>query len=294
MSKLFEALQQLETGNDRLTASFGIDAQAILQQPVLTREVLGDDQESAAPSAVAVAAEAANTPRMLPVRLTIEAPLLPFEPKFKGVAEQYRIVRTKIVQHPTAPRVIAITSVDPGDGKTTSSVNVAAALALKTETKVLLVDCDLRRGRINALLGLPKEPGLSDVLVGKASFNETVIQVEQYPNLFVLGAGTPSINPTEALDSENWRMLVGHLRQQFDYVILDTPPIGLVADTDLIHQVTDGLVLVVRPDFTNRTHCMNALASIPPKSLLGVLLNAVTEPYLGRHQYYEYTATPKK
>jgi capsular exopolysaccharide synthesis family protein len=294
MSKLFEALQQLETGTDRLADSFGIDAQAILRQPVLTREMLGEDQPSAAPSAVAVAAEAANTPRMLPVRLTTDAPLLPFEPKFKGVAEQYRIIRTKIVQHPMAPRVIAITSVDPGDGKTTSSVNVAAALALKAETKVVLVDCDLRRGRINTLLGLPHAPGLSDVLVGKAALNESVIQVEQYPNLFVVGAGTPSTNPTEALDSENWRTLVAHLRQQFDYVILDTPPIGLVADTDLIHQVTDGLLLVVRPDFTSRTHCMNALASIPSKSLLGVLLNAVTAPYLGRHQYYEYTTPSKK
>jgi capsular exopolysaccharide synthesis family protein len=294
MSKLFEALQQLETGTDRLAESFGIDAQAILRQPVLTRELLDEDQQNAAPSSVAVAAETTHAARMLPVRLTTDAPLLPFEPKFKGVAEQYRIIRTKIVQHPMAPRVIAITSVDPGDGKTTSSVNVAAALALKAETKVVLVDCDLRRGRINALLGFPKGPGLSDVLVGKASLSEAVIQVEQYPNLFVVGTGTPSANPSEALDSENWRTLVGHLRQQFDYVILDTPPIGLVADTDLIHQVADGLVLVVRPDFTSRTHCMNALASIPQKSLLGVLLNAVTEPYLGRHQYYEYTATSQK
>jgi len=294
MSKLFEALQQLETGSDSLATSFGVDAQAILQQPVLTREVLGGEEETVSLAATAAPSAAAMTPRLLPVRLSTDAPLLPFEAKFKGVAEQYRIVRTKIVQHPMAPRVIAITSVDPGDGKTTTSINVAAALALKAETKVLLLDCDLRRGRINSLLGLPKVPGLSDVLMGKAAVNETVIQVEQYPNLFVIGAGTSSANPAEALDSENWRMLAGHLRQQFDYVILDTPPIGLVADTDLIHQVTDGLILVVRPDYTSRSHCMSVLASIPPKALLGVLLNAVAEPYLGRHQYYEYTATPKK
>lgn len=293
MSKLFEALQQLETGNSGLASNFGADAHAILQQPVLTSELLGGMDESVA-TAVAPPPETEIAPRLLPVRLSIDAPLLPFEAKFKGVAEQYRIVRTKLVQHPMAPRVIAITSVDPGDGKTTSSINVAAVLALKAETKVLLVDCDLRRGRINTLLGLPKVPGLSDVLLGKATLNESLIQVEQYPNLFVVGAGTPTPNPAEALDSENWRMFVAHLRQQFDYVILDTPPIGLVADTDLIHQVADGLILVVRPDFTSRSHCMNALANIPAKSLLGVLLNAVSEPYLGRHQYYEYTATPKK
>lgn len=294
MSKVFEALQQLESGNDSLTASFGAEAQAILSQPVRTDVGLAAEEERPAQPVASIAAETALTPRLLPVRLSIDAPLLPFEPKFKGVSEQYRIIRTKLVQHPMAPHVIAITSVDPGDGKTTTSVNVAAALALKAETKVLLVDCDLRRGRINTLLGLPKVPGLSDVLTEKSSLNDALIQVEQYPNLFVIGAGTPSSNPTEALDSDQWRQLVGHLRQQFDYVILDTPPIGLVADTDLIHQVTDGLILVVRPDFTSRSHCMNALASISPKALLGVLLNAVKEPYLGRHQYYEYTATPKK
>ena len=295
MSKVFEALQQLELEDDALSTEFSAEGNALLQQPVSTREHSARNVAEPVPQAKAEPEEIPFAPRVLPVRVAQDSPLLPFEPSFANVGEQYRIIRTKLAQHPLSPRVIAISSVDPGDGKTTTAVNVASVLALKTETRVLLIDCDLRRGQIGNLLGLPMSPGLTDVLSGANSLNEAVVQVKQFPSLHVLAGGTLLENPTEVLDSAGWRALVAELRKYFDYVILDTPPIGLIADSELIHEVSDGVILVVRPDSTTRSRCLSILASTSAKGLLGVVLNGVTKPYAGRsNSYYAYSPQAKK
>jgi capsular exopolysaccharide synthesis family protein len=289
MSKVFEALQQLELENDGLSASFSPEAQAILRQPISVAESAGLEVDQPVEEAPADLPETLTVERVLAVRVANDSPLMPFEASFANVGEQYRIIRTKIVQHPMTPHVIAISSVDPGDGKTTTAVNMAAALALKSDTKVLLVDCDLRRGQIGPLLGFANEPGLTNILGGTNSLNEAIVQVKQLPNLFVLAAGTALANPVEVLDSANWRRLIDQLRKHFDYVVLDTPPLGLVADSDLILQVTDGVVLVVRPDFTTRSRCLSTLASISATALIGVILNGVSKPYMGKGgAYYSY------
>jgi len=299
MSKVFEALQQLELDDNALSAEFSAEGNALLQQPVTPRELSAQTHSAQTmtepvPQAKAQPEEIPFTPRVLPVRVAQGSPLLPFEPSFANVGEQYRIIRTKLAQHPLAPRVIAISSVDPGDGKTTTAVNVATVLALKTETRVLLVDCDLRRGQIGKLLGLPTSPGLTDVLSGANSLNEAVVQVKQFPSLYVLAGGTLLENPTEVLDSAGWRVLVTQLRKYFDYVILDTPPIGLIADSELIHEVSDGVILVVRPDSTTRSRCMSILATMSTKGLLGVILNGVTKAYAGSsNSYYAYSPKAK-
>ncbi len=291
MSKVFEALQQLELDTGGLSASFSEEAQAVLRRPVRVPESKGTEVEEAPVLSVAVPAEPAFTPRVLPVRVTEDSPLMPFEPSFENVGEQYRIIRTKLVQHPLSPRVIAISSVDPGEGKTTTAINMAAALALKSETKVILVDCDLRRGQIGPLMGFPNSPGLTDVLAGTNSLEEAVVQVQELPNLSVLAAGTSLANPAEVLDSAQWRHLIDRLRRLSDYVILDTPPIGLIADTDLIHQVTDGVILVVRPDYTTRSRCLSVLKNnVSSRGLLGVVMNGVAKRDMGRSgEYYGYS-----
>jgi capsular exopolysaccharide synthesis family protein len=290
MSKVFEALQQLELEDDALSVAFSAEGNALLQQPVSPRELPARGAAESVPQAKAQPEEIPFTSRVLPVRVPQDSPLMPFEPSFANVGEQYRIIRTKLAQHPLSPRVIAISSVDPGDGKTTTAVNVATVLALKTETRVLLVDCDLRRGQIDKVLGVPLGPGLTNVLSGANSLNESVVQVKQFPSLYVLTGGTPLENPTELLDSAGWRSLVAQLRNHFDYVILDTPPIGLIADTELIHEVSDGVILVVRPDSTTRSRCLSILQTISAKGLLGVIINGVTKPYAGSsNSYYAYS-----
>jgi receptor protein-tyrosine kinase len=189
---------------------------------------------------------------------------------------------------------MVVSSADSGDGKTVSAINVAAALALKNEVNVLLVDGDLRRGQIAALLGVPDTPGLTDVLVGTCSPEEVIVQAQQFPNLHILPAGARLSNPTELLDSPRWRALAQQLRSRFDYVILDTPPIGSVADYDLIETVSDGVLMVARPDFTNRSRCLKALSSIREHRLIGVILNCVEDWFLSRNSsYYSYGHSSK-
>ncbi len=230
--------------------------------------------------------------RTLKLRVPAPSPLLPFESGQPKASEQYRILRTKITQNRRQPRVIVISSADAGDGKSVNAINTAAALSLKSEARSLLVDADLRRSATHVLLGLPPAPGLSDVLQGTATLEEALVHTHEFPNLYVLPAGTAPANPAELLDSAQWPALCARLRAMFRFVVIDSPPMGAVADYDLIQTVCDGIALVVRPDHTNRALLRKALESVPKEKLLGVMLNCVpawslSHQYDASH-YYQY------
>jgi len=224
--------------------------------------------------------------RTLPLSIPLQSPLLPFDGENGHAAEQYRIARTRIIQHPRQPRMIVVSSAGPADGKTLCSINLSGALALKTEGNVLLVDADFRRCAVHERLGLPAFPGLSDVLAGACPLEETLVRAEQFPNLYILPAGGPSKNPTELLDTSRWRALAKVLRAVFHFVIVDSTPIAAVADYDLIEAVCDGVLLVARPDHTVRKACLQAIAAIPKDKLVGVLLNCVPNWFLTRPHYH--------
>lgn len=224
--------------------------------------------------------------RTLPVRIRGDAPILPFQPGHSHEGEQYRIARTKIIQHPDQPRLIVVSSAGSGDGKTVSAINLAGALALKSDAQVMLVDGDLRRSSIASLLGLPEQPGLAGYLGGKCDLDDIIIRTEQFPNLCVVPAGQAIANPTELLDSARWASACAAFRQQSKFVIFDAPPIETVADFDLISATCDGIVFVVRPDRTNRKLCLDGLASIPQGKLIGVLMNCVKDWFLWKTKTY--------
>ncbi len=185
------------------------------------------------------------------------------------------MVRTRVVQHPNRPRVMVVSSPSPGDGKTISSLNIAGALALRSDVNVLLVDAGLRRSNVAAWLSLPESPGLAEVLAGACALEDAIIRVEQFPNLYLLTSGKSLQNPGELLDSPVWKTIVDSFRENFSYILVDAPPIGAVADYDLIHEVCDGVILVIRPDHTDRSLCQKALELIPPDDLIGVVMNCV-------------------
>jgi capsular exopolysaccharide synthesis family protein len=226
--------------------------------------------------------------RTLPLRIPAKVPVLPFDGDHWEANEQYRIIRTRVLHHPRRPRVIVVSSAGAGDGKTITAVNLAGALSLKTESKVLLIDADFRRSAIHTQLGLPKDPGLADVLRGACTLEEALVQSEQLPNLCVLTSGESKGNPAELLDSSPWPALCKRLGQAFRYLVLDSPPIASVADYDLIQAVCDGVVMVLRPDRTNRKQCKAALTLIPEDKLIGAVLNCVPHWFLGRYtsSYY--------
>jgi capsular exopolysaccharide synthesis family protein len=247
--------------------------------------------QSEVPPAAVPSGGAAAQFRTISLRIPAPSPLLPFEGANHRPSEQYRILRTKIVQHPKQPRVIVISSPAAGDGKSVTAVNIAAALSLKSEAEVLLVDGDFRRSAIHGQLGIPEAPGLADMLRGTCALEDAVVRTREFPHLFVLAAGALQSNPVELLDSAAWGALCARLRERFRYVIVDSPPVGAVADYDLIQAACDGVILVIRPDHTDRTLCMKALETVPKAKFLGVLLNCVPEWSLAKHagaDYYYY------
>jgi receptor protein-tyrosine kinase len=249
--------------------------------------VLGDrGPVQALPVVKAAPATRQRTFRQAALHISASLPLLPFDHTNALAAEQYRIIRTKLIQHPKQPRIIMISSAGPSDGKSVTAVNTAGALSLKNEADVLLLDGDLRRSTIHKQLGLPASPGLSEVLNGTVTLEEALVQVTQLPNLFVLPGGEPQANPSELLDSARWTALCSRMQSLFRYVIVDSPPVASVADYDLLQASCDGIVLVARPDHTNRMACLRVFELVPKEKLIGVVMNCVPNWFLGRSQYY--------
>jgi len=226
--------------------------------------------------------------RSIALRVPAPSPLLPFENGHGRPSEQYRILRTKIVQHPNQPHLILVSSPASGDGKSTTATNAAAVLSLKSNARVLLVDADFRKPAIHTQLGLPAAPGLAEVLKGASSLEDALVRTQEFPNLFVISAGVPPPNPVELLDSTNWQAFCAKIRDLFRYVVIDSPPVGSVADNDLIQATCDGVVLVVRPDHTNRQLYEKALKVVPRAKFLGVVLNCIPDWSPGRHGVSDY------
>jgi len=228
----------------------------------------------------------------LPVRIRADAPILPFQAGHSREGEQYRIARTKIIQHPNQPRLIVISSAGSGDGKTVNAINLAGALALKIDSQVILVEGDMRRPTMASMFGLPAQPGLSEYLSGRCDFDDMIVRIEQFPNLSVVPAGRAGANPTELLDSRRWSEACEEFRRRSRFTIVDAPPMGTVADYDLIEANCDGVVFIVRPDCTNRKVCLESLASISREKLIGVLINCAQDWFLWKKQdRYYYAAS---
>ncbi len=226
--------------------------------------------------------------RTLGLRVPAPSPLLPFEDGQWQASEQYRVLRTKIVQNPKHPSMMVVSSPSPGDGKSVTAINLASTLSLKSEARVLLVDADFRKSAIHIDLGLPETPGLADVLRGECRLEEAIVNTRELANLYVLSAGTAQANPVELLDSSQWPVFCAEIRRLFRYVVIDSPPVAAVADFDLIQAPCDGVILVVRPDHTHRRLLTNSLEILSKQKLLGVVLNCVPEWFLTRNSGYGY------
>jgi capsular exopolysaccharide synthesis family protein len=226
------------------------------------------------------------------VEIKAGSPVFPFDGRDQRAAEQYRIIRTKILQHPSPLYIIAISSPQLGDGKSVTAANVAGSLALRNEISVLLVDADFRRPALARLFDVAASPGLTEVLSGECSIEEAIMSLRiGTTTLYFLSAGRRTKNPAELLGSKRWTLVCAEIRNRFDYCIIDTPPVGVVADYDLVQPAADGVVLVARPDYTNRKHCLLALQSISKEKLIGVITNCVPDWFLARprsHDYYYY------
>jgi len=207
------------------------------------------------------------------------------------MAESYRALRTSLLLTSLGgpPKVILITSALPQEGKTTTSINTAIVLAQKG-TRVLLIDADLRRPSIHKTLGMGPKTGLSNVLTGNATLQQAVVRSSILPTLFVLTAGTPPPNPAELLASSNMRDILAELREQYDHIIVDTPPTLSVTDAVVMSTRADAVVLVIRSGQTTKQALRRArdLLMQVNARVAGVLLNAVDLTSPDYYYYYEY------
>ncbi|MDD6252252.1 MAG: CpsD/CapB family tyrosine-protein kinase [Oscillospiraceae bacterium] len=211
-----------------------------------------------------------------------------------AIVEGYKIARTNLVFSLSAAEsnVVAFTSWSKGEGKSTATANLAISFS-KMDKKVLLIDADLRRPNLHNLMKLQNTAGLSEVIGKFKSFDE-VINRDVLPYLDVLTSGSIPPNPSELLASQNFSAMLEVLRKDYDYIILDTPPVGVVADALILKDLVAGYVVVVREKFTTHGDIEKALQSIrlADSKVLGFLkvgCAASERKYSkGQYGYYKY------
>ena len=192
--------------------------------------------------------------------------------------------------------VLMTTSAYPEDGKTTVTVNLALMFAL-SDAKVILIDADIRKGRVAKYFKSRTVPGLSDYLSGQNTLDEVVHHSHVNENLSYITCGTHSPKPYELLESEEMQNLLQDLRSRYDYIIIDTPPVLLISDALAITPFTDGVALVCRHQVSYVSDIAKALntLSFSKANVLGVIVNDYKEPkqgkfYGGYKKYYYYNS----
>lgn len=216
--------------------------------------------------------------------------LITYEDPKSPISESYRSLRTN-VHYSTADKdlkSLLISSPQPGEGKSTTTANLAIAFA-QLRRKTLLIDADLRKPVQHNVFGLERGPGLSEYLIGEVEGFGEIIQPTKIENLFLLTAGGLPPNPSELLGSNRMSKLVDQLESEWDMVLLDSPPIVAVTDASSISGEIDALGLVVKAGQTERAAVDRALDTISnvKAPLVGVIMNGVTpETLAGKYSYY--------
>ncbi len=192
-----------------------------------------------------------------------------------SAAEQYRLLRTRVEGRDRGRRaqLLLVTSPGAGDGKTTTSANLALTIAQDYSRSVVLVEADLRRPTLAGLCGIAPEQGLVDVLVGAVPLEQALVQLPGQ-NLFVLPAGQATSRSTELLGSSMMARLIDTLRTRFDRIVVDSPPVTL-ADTHVLARLADGVLIVVRAGVTSRPALEHALEGVERERITGLVLNDV-------------------
>ncbi|MFH1981096.1 MAG: polysaccharide biosynthesis tyrosine autokinase [Pseudomonadota bacterium] len=202
-------------------------------------------------------------------------------------SEAYRGVRTNILFSSAdhEPQVLLVTSAGPQEGKTLTSVNLAVTMA-QSGSRVVIIDCDLRRPKLHKMFSLQRDKGMSNLLVGNMTVKDTIVQTA-VPNLWIIPSGPVPPNPSEMLGSNRMKDLLAALRKDFKRIIIDSPPISAVTDAAVLTQAIDGAVLVVRSNDKSREmikDCIDRLKAVNAP-ILGAVLNGVDT---GKNGYYYY------
>lgn len=210
-----------------------------------------------------------------------------------ATAEAHKRLRTNVLFSFTEGegcRVIGVTSAMAHEGKTTTSINLAYDMA-QAGKRVLLIDADMRMSNIVKILDVNRVPGLSNLLVASKDGSKYVQASEQLDGLQVISCGNNPPNPTELLSSKRMNLLLDMLKQKYDYIIVDLPPVGAVSDALIVSKLTDGVIVVVRQDYADKRMLDDAVRQLQfhEANIIGFVMNCThTEnKYYGK-KYYKY------
>ena len=194
-----------------------------------------------------------------------------------AVREAYKTLRTNIrfLLRDHKCKRISITSGEAGEGKSITLMNLAISLS-EDGQRVLLIDADMRRPAVSRLLMEKAAPGLSEVLSGVVAFDDA-IRKDVYPDLDVMFSGEVPPNPSELLGCEIMKQLIDTMSERYDYILVDTPPVGVVSDASIVTNLLDGVLLLVRQDWAKKDVVRRALDNLAKTGIkpLGYVLNGV-------------------
>jgi protein-tyrosine kinase len=202
--------------------------------------------------------------------------------------EQYKVLRTMILNanQQNGERTFLVTSACMGEGKTTTSVNLAISIAQGLQETALLIDCDLRNPQVHRMFGLEKNfMGLANFLRDEVDFSQALIKTS-IPNLSLMPAGPIPLNPSELINSRKMSLLLQEAKERYPnrFIIIDSPPINQFTDAFILSLKVDGVLLVARAGKTRMVAMESAIAKLKKANLMGVVLNSIDSP--GSSNYY--------
>ncbi|MDD5712039.1 MAG: polysaccharide biosynthesis tyrosine autokinase [Smithellaceae bacterium] len=202
-------------------------------------------------------------------------------------SESYRGIRTGILfsSADTSPQLLLVTSAGPHEGKTITAANLAVTMA-QAGSRVLVIDCDMRRPRLHKVFSENRDKGMSNILVGACNLEDAVMKTT-IPNIDIITSGPIPPNPSEILGSHRMTDFLSKARETYERIIIDSPPITAVTDAAVLSQYVDGVVLVIRSGETHREVIKNGIAQLRSVNahILGAVLNGVE---MGSDSYYYY------
>ena len=206
------------------------------------------------------------------------------------IAETYRTLRTNIqfTALDTKEKVLLVTSAEMGEGKSTTIANLAVAIA-EAGKKVLLIDCDMRRPTIHKIFKISNIQGVSDYLIGQVTLDRVINKVE--PFLDIIPSGTIPPNPSELLGSNRMKVFLEEIRKEYDYILLDAPPVMAVTDAQVLSTLSSGVILVVASGKAQRELAKRSkeLLEAVGAKIIGSVLTCI-DVKSSQYGYYHYYA----
>jgi capsular exopolysaccharide synthesis family protein len=204
----------------------------------------------------------------------VEPRLIAITQPHSTYCEEYRSLRTQVLHKSQRQKLqsIVVASVNAGEGKSVTALNLSWLLAQTDGVKALIIDSDLRMPSLSDYLGIEADKGLSDILSERATLHESIIKLEP-SGLHLLPGGEARSDVAELLSGPKFKEILRQARQMFDYIIIDAPPLGIFTDATVLINHADGAMLVVRAGQTRYTDVDRILESLPRDRMMGVVLN---------------------